>query len=94
MTSETSRDRPAESSLIQQRIALRRERATGAMYLVIGVLGLAGSAALIAMTPSSTRWATLVAWLGFAGLGIGKLARYRRRVAAFESANGVGAGEQ
>jgi hypothetical protein len=64
------------------------------MYRVIGALGLAGSAALIATTSSSIGWATLVAWLGFAALGIVKLARYCTRVAAFESANGVGAGEQ
>lgn len=93
MTS-ASRDRPAHPSLIQQRIALRRERATGRIYLVLGVLGLAGSVAMIATTSSWGGWLASGAWLCFASLGVVMLAHYRKRVAAFEREHAPGAGEQ
>jgi Flp pilus assembly protein TadB len=95
MTSEQAREQAGPGSLIQQRIALRRLRMFGSIFLVFGLLGVAAG---VAMTVTGTvAWIGLTmsaVWLCFGALGVVMLLRYHQQRAAFESAHGAGAGEQ
>lgn len=95
VTSDGSNQRNPQGSLIQQRIALGRERAIGIFFVIVGTAGLAVFVAFIAMDASNwSSWATAVAYLVLLIFGAARLVRYRRRVAAFEATHGVGAGVQ
>lgn len=95
MAADSPGERPHPASLIQQRIGLRRERAVALLYVVLGALGAVVGIGLISVEPSKwSGWALSIAWLLLAGVGARKLFRYRKRLAAFEDLNGVGAGQQ
>ena len=82
-------------SLIQQRIAIERQRVFGTIYVISGGLGLVLGAILWVTDPSYwVSWYLIVVWLVFAISGAVRLVRYRRALRDFESANGVGAGKQ
>lgn len=77
-----------------QQIALRRERAIGVFWVVLGGLGTAFGMLLVIDDPSSwVAWTTPLVWLGIVLMGVRMLSRYRKRVVAFEAEHGVGAGE-
>jgi|GEM_PF-2639647 len=95
MTADAPDDRSPAESLIQQRIRLGRERASGVIFVVLGALGVAASVGLIVVEPWRwSGWAMGVVWLVFVGMGAARLVAYRRRAAEFEATHGVGAGEQ
>ena len=82
-------------SLIQQRLALRRQRLWGLFSLIIGLLGVAAGAAMFAASPDrSSSWWMMAVWAGWGPFGAVTLIRYRRRVEVFEAEHGKGAGEQ
>ena len=82
-------------SLIQQRIALDRNRVVSILFVALGGLGLLFGVFLILMDPSRwTTWAMLVPWLIFASTGVVRLVQYRTALRAFESEHGVDAGKQ
>ena len=82
-------------SLIQQRIAIERQRVFGTIYVISGGLGLVLGAILWVTDPSYwVSWSLIVVWLVFAISGVVRLVQYRRALREFESANGVGAGNQ
>ena len=86
---------PAMSSLIQQRMAIERIRTSAiALTLFGGIWGLLAIAQLVVGT-DPTRVAV---FFGIAGgmiiVGLVKLRRYRRAIAAFTAENGVEAGKR
>lgn len=82
-------------SLIQQRIAIDRQRVLGTISVIIGGLGLLPGIILWLMDPSRwMNWLLIVVWLIFAIRGAVQLVHYRKALREFESANGVGAGKQ
>lgn len=83
------------TSLIQQRIAIDRERVIGTVYTALGSLMLSLGLVMAIIEPSQwSRWAFMVVWAGFAAVGVRKLAAARRTRRAFESEHGVDAGKQ
>ncbi|WP_285117400.1 hypothetical protein [Leifsonia sp. fls2-241-R2A-40a] len=86
-----------QPSLTMQRIAIRRERIFGWLYVVIGVVGLAIAVALFLVSKTgdvALHVAQLILWAAFLATGIGRLIRARTHLRRFEAEHGVGAGEQ
>lgn len=93
MTSEQAREEPG--ALTHQRVALRRLRTFGTVFLVFGLLGVVAGIAIV--TTGTVVWVGLIMsamWLCFAALGVVMLVRYRQQLAALESRLATGAGEE
>lgn len=84
-----------EQSLIQQRLALGRERVFAIVAMALGGIGLVLAAvALVQGAAGWPQWLQAVAWLLIGGSGVRSWRRSRRRVAEFEAEHGPDAGKQ
>ncbi|MET1051255.1 MAG: hypothetical protein ABWX65_01315 [Mycetocola sp.] len=83
------------ASLIQQRMAIERQRTFGLIFLVLG--GVSLPVAIIVTVASSSSWIPwiqIVVALVWIGLGLLGLLRYRREVGTFTGEHGVDAGKR
>lgn len=86
-------ERNAETSLIQQRMALQRRKNFALYTLVFSAILLAGWAVAIALDPSALyRWISLVVFGAGVGVGIFELRKARRAIGEFEGRHGSRAG--
>lgn len=91
-----SSQRPTPS-LALQRLAIGRVRVFGLVFVIVGAIGCVLAIALL-VAPGG-RGAVigslqLLLWVLMTGVGVRRLLVARRRLAAFEAANGPHAGEQ
>lgn len=85
----------AEPSLIQQRMALQRQRNFTLYTIVFSVVMFAGWAVTIAIDSSAPyRWISLVVFGAGVGVGIFELRKARRAIGEFEGRHGRRAGLQ
>jgi ABC-type nickel/cobalt efflux system permease component RcnA len=85
-----------EKILIQQRLALGRERVFAIAAMVIGGVGMALVVVTLVTGSAETwfPWIQAAAWLLIGAGGVWSMRRYRRRMAAFEAEHGPDAGKQ
>jgi hypothetical protein len=82
-------------SLIQQRIAIDRERVSGVLITAFSGAGIIVGLLLLLFQPfQPMTLISLALWLTVCGKGIHTLMQARRRRIAFEAANGLEAGKQ
>jgi hypothetical protein len=81
--------------LIQQRMAIDRQRLAAVAALVVGGIGAALSLVMVGLGNGQwTAWFQMVLWVSWIVAGGATLVKYRRRIREFEGEHGVGAGRQ
>lgn len=85
----------AEPSLIQQRMALQRQRNIALYTSVLSAVMFAGWAVTIAIDSSAPyRWISLAVFGAGVGFGVSQMRKVRRAISEFEGRHGSGAGLQ
>jgi hypothetical protein len=81
-------------SLIQQRIALDRERAIATLLIVAGGVSVILGILTVVTRPDGLAWVTAVWPMLLLGFGLFRLWAYRQSRKAFEAEHGADAGRQ
>lgn len=83
------------TTLVQQRMAIERQRVFAVLYLTVGLIWVALEAGLgVASSWGWSAWFQIALGILWIGLGLASFHRYRREIGAFIAEHGAEAGKR